>query len=462
MRVQEITLQITSIGRYALATALTVFLASPTLAQSPWTAGAVTLQGTLRGGSRDVPVLAGETTQITGSKMVPGQILRLQHGADLLAAPVTVDEKGNFKAEITLPADAQPGIHPVAVIAEGPAAVGTALIKVSEVIPLQGADRFEVKTADVGERAYQTALSQDGKLFVASARGKGEVASRLLRLDAATLAPEAEATLALSEGPDGGPIDVFGVGVDNAHRQVWTTNTLHETISIYDADSLMPVKVFPAGTVLHPRDVVIDEGRGRAYVNAALSGKIHVFDTETLEELPPLYVTTADGREAFGSMSLDLDAQNGRLYTISRSANAVARIDLDSGAVQSFDVAALNQGSGVAHDPQSGRLYLVSQDGNNLLVLDGESGEVLTETKVGAGAVAVAFDATSGLVYVVTRAGGTLAVLDREGAWVANLALGTLPNDVITDGHGVAYATTMFGATAADGVPGTISRITLK
>jgi hypothetical protein len=74
----------------------------------------------------------------------------------------------------------------------------------------------------------------------------------------------------------------------------------------------------------------------------------------------------------------------------------------------------------------------------------------------------VAFDATSGLVYVVTRAGGTLAVLDREGAWVANLALGTLPNDVITDGHGVAYATTMFGATAADGVPGTISRITLK
>ncbi|MGO4852708.1 Vgb family protein [Phaeovulum sp. W22_SRMD_FR3] len=452
-----------SIRRLFLATALGALLAAPALAQSAWTPGVETLQGTIRAGSRDVPVVPGQVTQITGSRLVPGQVLRLQHGADLLTAePVTVGADGSFKAEITLPVDAAPGLHPIAVIAEGPAAVSTVLLKVSEVVPPLNEAAFHVTTAEVGERAYQAALSADGKLFVASARGKGEVASRLMRLDAVTLAPEAEATLAVAEGEKAGPIDVFGVGVDDAHRRVWTTNTLHETVTVYDADSLTPVKVFAEGSVLHPRDVVIDAARGRAYVNAALTGKIHVFDTATLEELAPIQVSTADGREAFASMSLDLDAVNGQLYTISRGARAVAAVDLESGAVRAFEVPELSQGSGVAHDPETGRLYAVSQDGNNLVVLDGATGAVLADTQVGAGAVAVAFDPVAGQAYVATRAGGTVAVLDRDGTLVGNLPLGKLPNDVISDGKGAVYATTMFGASTEDGVPGTVSRIVAK
>jgi DNA-binding beta-propeller fold protein YncE len=128
---------------------------------------------------------------------------------------------------------------------------------------------------------------------------------------------------------------------------------------------------------LHSRDVVINAARGRAYVNAALTGKIHVFDTATLEELAPIQISTADGREAFASMSLDLDPAKGQLYTISRGARAVAAVDLESGTVRAFEVPELSQGSGVAHDPETGRLYAVSQDGNNLVVLDGATGAVL-------------------------------------------------------------------------------------
>jgi hypothetical protein len=45
-----------------------------------------------------------------------------------------------------------------------------------------------------------------------------------MRLNARNLAVEAEATL--PKDKKGEQIGVFGVGVDNAHNQVWTTNTL--------------------------------------------------------------------------------------------------------------------------------------------------------------------------------------------------------------------------------------------
>lgn len=64
-----------------------------------------------------------------------------------------------------------------------------------------------------------------------------------MRLNAGTLAIEAEATL--PKDKKGEQIGVFGVGVDNAHNQVWTTNTLAETVTVYDAKTLSVVKVFP-------------------------------------------------------------------------------------------------------------------------------------------------------------------------------------------------------------------------
>lgn len=159
--------------------------------------------------------------------------------------------------------------------------------------PAKNTEAFRLQTTSVGERAYQSAVSADGKLFVTSARGPKD-GSRLMRLNAGTLAIESEATL--PKDKKGEQIGVFGVGVDNAHNQVWTTNTLAETVTVYDAKTLSVVKVFPEGSVSHPRDVVIDEANNRAYVSAALTGFVEVYDTKTLEHIGQLEFVVERGK----------------------------------------------------------------------------------------------------------------------------------------------------------------------
>jgi DNA-binding beta-propeller fold protein YncE len=55
-------------------------------------------------------------------------------------------------------------------------------------------------------------------------------------------------------------------------------------VTVYDAKTLSVVKVFRRDRS-HPRDVVIDEDNNRAYVSAALTGFVEVYDTKTLEHI---------------------------------------------------------------------------------------------------------------------------------------------------------------------------------
>lgn len=397
-------------------TAMAVILASAAggLAQS-WVAGPDQIEGSIRAGSRDVPVRPGEKTQIAGTRLAPGQTIQVLHGTELLTPePVTVDAEGRFKAEFDVPVDAETGLHPLTVIAANPP--GTALIdlKLSQDVPLSGEERFDVATAATTDRAYQMALSDDGKLFVASARGAD--GPGLARYDAVTLTEEVQAEI--PNNSKGEPMGTFGVGFDAAHDNLWTTDTLNNTVVVYGADDLKPVKVFEEGIVDHPRDVLIDVANNRAYVNAALTGKVHVFDTESYEELDPLYFSTTRGREVFASMSLIFDAAGGRLYSTSRETPFVGWIDVNSGESGAFEVAEIDGASGIARDPDTGRLFVVSQNSDNLVVLD-TAGKVVADTYIGAGGLSVAFDPTTKQVYAVTRAAGTVTVTDADGAIVA-------------------------------------------
>lgn len=437
--------------------ALLLASASGVAAQS-WAAGPDTIEGTIRAGSRDAPVKPGETTQITGSRLSPGQTIQVLHGTQLLTPePVTVDPEGAFKVEFDTPADAETGLHPLTVIAANPA--GTALIdlKLSQDVPLSGEDAFDLTTVATNDRAYQLALSDDGKLFVASARG--ENGPGLARYDAASLTEEAQAEI--PNNAAGEPMGTFGVGFDAAHDNVWTTDTMNDTVVVYGAADLKPVKVFDEGIVGHPRDVVIDAANNRAYVNAALTGKVHVFDTESFEELDPLYFNTTEGREVFASMSLILDAENGRLYSSSRETPFVGWVDVNTGESGAFEVPEADGASAVARDAATGRLYVVSQNSDNLVVLD-EAGEVVANTNIGAGALSVVFDPTAKQAYAVTRAAGTVTVTDADGAIVANLPLGDAGNHIVTDGQGTIYALTMYGARDDDDAAGSVTRIVAK
>lgn len=441
-----------------MTSVILISTASAALADGKWQSSTVPFEGSLRAGSREKPVQPGDETVVQISNGKPGAEITVLHGADLLTAePTKLDEKGAAKIAIKVPADAELGHHQLVVISQNPTGAAVVPLKLSSVVDLSNKDKFEVTKAEIGERAYQSALSADGKLYVSTARGPNEE-SRLLRLDADTLEFEAEAELPKSAAEKDGLIDVFGIAVDNAGGKVWTTNTLNETVTVYDTETLKPVKVFEEGSVQHPREVVIDEKAKRAYVSAALSGNVEVYDTEKLEHIETISFEANRGRDLFGTMALVLDAEGEKLYSVSRDTPYVGWIDLASGESTTVKVPAISGGSGLARDPETGRLFVASQETNNVVVLD-KDGKVLSDTYVGAGAVSVVWDPATGHAYAATRAGGTIAVLDADGKLVANLAADETPNHLTLGPKGVIYAIAMYGTKGDNDQSGSVARI---
>lgn len=403
-----------------------------------WTPAATAFPGSMRAGSREAPVTPGETTAITMQRLPAGASVTVLHGAELLTPePLVVGEDGTLSVPVQVPADAETGLHPLTVVTQNPASVSQVMLKLSKVVPPQNAEGFAMTSAPVGERAYQSAVSADGKLFVTSARGPND-GSRLLRLDATTLAVEAEAELPTSA--EGEQVGVFGVAVDNAHGKVWTTNTLAGTVTVYDAADLTVAKVFPEGSVQHPRDVVIDEANNRAYVSTSFTPEIIVFDTRTLEPLEPITVQSNIRGEDFGTMALDLDAEAGKLVTASLNTPEAAIVDLKTGEAKVIEAKGAQGASGAAYDAQDGLIFVASQKTDNLLIISEETGEVLHDVEVGAGPLNVTFEPVSRHAFVANRGSGTITVVDTEGKIVANLDAGSFPNQLRADGKGNVYA----------------------
>lgn len=440
-----------------------LLLAMPVLghAQGVWTAAPDQIDGSLRAGSREVPVQPGDKTQLAVRNVTPGASITVLRGTELLTPePLVADEKGAVAVPIQVPADAEVGNQPLTVISQNPAGVALVNLKLSRVVAPLNVDAFDLATAEVGERAYQADMSADGKLFVASARGPNEE-SRLVRLNAETLELEAEAEIAPSADPKDGLIDVFGVEVDDAHGNVWTINTLNETVTVYGADDLKVVKAFEEGSIAHPRDILIDQDASRAYVSVGLGDKVAVYDTATLERVGTLYFEAEGGRDHFGSMTLALDKASGRLWSVSRDTPFVGWVDVNTGASDSFEVPQIVGGSGIAHDPETGRIWLTGQESDNVVLID-EEGEVIADTYVGAGGLSIVWDPVTKQAYTATRAGGTIAVLDADAKLVANLPLGDLPNEVSLGTDGTVFAVAMYGTPGDDDQTGTITRITPK
>ena len=396
--------------------------------------------GAVRAGGKapGQPVHAGDTVVFSGRQFAPGQAVTLLRGTTPLnEAPILADAEGNFSFDYALPADAALGLQPVVVVTSGPDSAGVVEVKVSPEIPLSGEARFDIQVAPLVRGLYQVAYGATGKaLYVTAAVGRPPVKeSALLKVDPETLEILAQAAPAAAparaDGREGGVFAVYGLGTDDAAGTVWVTNTRQNTVAVYRQDDLSLVKQFPENSVAHPRDVVIDGTHGRAYVSAGEGGVIAVFDTATLEQIGEIAVTSARRGGAFTVMSLDLDAEAGKLYTVSMTTPEAAEIDLASQAVRIIPVPGAVRGSGIAHDTAGGRLFVASQDSDDLIVVDTASGKVLQDVAVGAGALNVAFDPESGLAYVASRGAGTLTAVDGNGAIVANLDGGSYPNHLM-------------------------------
>lgn len=427
------------------ASLLALSLGHSAAAQSPFTAPAPAFNGSLWSGGADggEEVLPGGGIEIGGYRFIPGQTVTLMRGTTVLNpdAPITVDDKGRFDWKGELGADAAPGVQPVVAVAENPAAAVVGDVSISTRVPLKAEGDYTITRAAVAPGPYQLARGAEG-LFVTSTVGRPPVRQSVLsRLDPATLAPTATVTPAEAGRDPDAPADepaslfaVYGVGLDEANGHVWGTNSQQDTIAVYNARDLSLVRQFPPKTVMHPRDVVIDAARKRAYVAPTGHGKVQVFDTGTLKELPPIIIDSEKFGEGFGTMSLALDPESGRLMTVSVKTNELAVIDPATGKARVTALPHANWSSGVAYDPAGNRVFVAAQGTGNLLIVDAADGKVIHDVYVGAGALNVAYDSSTGLAWVVSRGAGTLTAVDAAGRIVANLPLGGLPNFVSAQG----------------------------
>ncbi len=358
--------------------------------------------------SRGENVVPGSTADVVGRGFVPGQKVSLLRGDSVLnAQPLVVDADGNFKTQLSIPADAVPGTHPVVVRASQPAAATVLKLRVSPQLPLSGQAQFATQSNKLVPGLYQSAYSAaSNAVFVTSAVGRPPVTqSQLLKLDPKSLKVAKAITPAQVPGSTNGAVyAVYGVGVDDTNGNVWVTNTRQNSIAVYRQKDLSLVHQFPVDAVPHARDVVVDGTK-------------------------------------FTPMSLVLDEKGGKLFTVSIGTPEAAVIDVASGKVEKvIDLGNSISASGVAFDAARNRLYVASQGTDNLLIVDVAAGKVLHDVPVGAGALNVAFDDASGLAYVSNRGAGTVTVVNGDGKVVANLDGGTLPNHVRADGKGNVFA----------------------
>lgn len=431
----------TSLRCGVLATGVLLALAAQ--AQPVFDAPANGFKGTLT--TRSQNPVAGSTAEVIGSDFVPGQTVELLRGQTVLtAAPLIVDANGQFRTELTIPADAVPGQHPLVARAAGPAAAAVTMLRVSPALPLSGQERFAATSSKLVQGLYQSAYgAASNAVFVTSAVGRPPVTqSQLLKVDPQSLDVLKAITPARVPGGTGDSVyAVYGVGVDDANGNVWVTNTRQNTVAVYRQSDLSLVRQFEVGAVAHARDVVVDGTHGRVFASAAGENHLSVFDAKTLEQLGPITLESGVDEGTFVPMSLVLDEPSGKLFTVSMRTPEAAVIDVASGKVEK--VIALDNAtnaSGVAYDAARNRLLVASQGSDNLLIVDVAAGTVLHDVPVGAGALNVAFDPVASLAYVSNRGAGTVTVVDADGRVVGNLDGGTYPNHVRADGKGSVFA----------------------
>jgi len=404
----------------------------------------------------DTPVVvAGGEVKLAGRGFKPGQEVRLSYGgAALGSGPVAVGADGTFRTELRVPANAPAGLHPVVVNVAKPAAALVYPLKVSPQLPLSGQDRFDLAAQKLVPGLYQAAYSAGSdRVFVTSAVGRPPVTqSELVKVNPQTLAIEARVTPPAApprparqgEAPRApGVFAVYGVAVDDANGTVWVTNTRQDTVAVYRQSDLSLLRQFEPGLVGHARDVVVDERQGKVYASPFGKAQIAVFDAKSLQFLKNIPIPTGgtvEGKE-FSPMSLELDRERHKLYTVSMSTDEAAVIDTRTDQVEKvFAVEGSKSASGVAFDARTNRLLVTSQGSDNLLILDAATGKVLHDVKVGGGPLNVALDHARGLAYVPNRGSGTVAVVSLDGQIVANLPGGTFPNHVAEDGKGTVFA----------------------
>ena len=175
---------------------------------------------------------------------------------------------------------------------------------------------------------YQVGYSaKTHKLFVPTVGARGDLASSLARLDADTLKTEAFAQLPVKKNDKGqyGYTSAYGVTVDDVDGTVWVTNTIDNSIAVYDQATLKLVwtneglKKGDPNWIEHPRSVLVDHESGKAFVTgryfvSAIDLKTKQVEKIQLEGAP-------DGGTRYIGMNMAIDGN--KLYVPERTGGKI-------------------------------------------------------------------------------------------------------------------------------------------
>ena len=284
------------------------------------------------------------------------------------------------------------------------------------------------------------------KLFVPTVGARGGLASSLARVDADTLQTEAFAELPVKKNYKGqyGYTSAYGVTVDDVDGTVWVTNTIDNSVAVYDQQTLKliwtneGVKEDDPNWIEHPRSVLVDHESGKAFVTGRFFVSAIDLKTKQVEKIQ--LEGAPDGGTRYISMNLFLDG--GKLYVPERTGGKLFVVDTKTFKVektiqtQGEDSNVEVRPSDVAVDHSLNEIYVSSQGvkgvNSGISVYDLTTGEFKKFVKFGTQALALEHDEDRDLVYVTDFGTGKVAVFDgRADEVIGEVEMnGAAANDV--------------------------------
>ena len=284
------------------------------------------------------------------------------------------------------------------------------------------------------------------KLFVPTVGARGGLASSLARVDADTLQTEAFAELPVKKNDKGqyGYTSAYGVTVDDVDGTVWVTNTIDNSVAVYDQQTLKliwtneGVKEDDPNWIEHPRSVLVDHESGKAFVTGRFFVSAIDLKTKQVEKIQ--LEGAPDGGTRYVSMNLFLDG--GKLYVPERTGGKLFVVDTKTFKVektiqtQGEDSTVEVRPSDVAVDHSLNEIYVSSQGvkgvNSGISVYDLTTGEFKKFVKFGTQALALEHDEDRDLVYVTDFGTGKVAVFDgRADEVIGEVEMnGAAANDV--------------------------------
>lgn len=341
---------------------------------------------------------------------------------------------------------------------------------------------------DVVELAYSSRL---GAVFVSAPDWEDAGRSRVLRLDPATLAVDAEIPL---------PAKGFGVALDDDAGRLYLTQGFDGAIAVVDADrnaletqipivdkvnieqvyrgrNLPPEQLDVALQMLqrlkivedYPyrlRELAVDRRNGRLFapgLGLGADSVLFVIDTKTsrLEKTIPGF--------GYNAVGVTLDEANDRLFVSNMQGQLIVVDTRTLTVLRTLEIEA-DQLLNLAYDPLRNRLFGVDQGidrdrwrdmhlgpgytrrsaGHRVFVLDADTGSTLADLPTGEVPIGLRYDAERQRLYVTNRGGirvdegkGTLTVYDTASpALLQTIPLPPHPNSLALDeSGGILYVT---------------------